>query len=76
MSAFVAASAARARSCASGAGAGGKGAGRRCRRDFVLEMADGEGAAAAWGERLARCLDSFGACVPRCSGSTGDDSPV
>ena len=74
--AFVAAGAARARSCAPGAGAGGKGAGRRCRRDFVLEMADGEGAAAAWGERLARCLDSFGACVPRCSGSTGDDSPV
>jgi len=59
--AFVAAGAARARSCAPGAGAGGKGAGRRCRRDFVLEMADGEGAAAAWGERLARCLDSFGA---------------
>ncbi|PAN28140.1 hypothetical protein PAHAL_5G133900 [Panicum hallii] len=58
--AFVAAGAARARSCASGAGTGGKGAGRRCRRDFVLEMTDGEGAAAAWGERLARCLDSFG----------------
>ncbi|RLM92396.1 sphingosine kinase 2-like [Panicum miliaceum] len=58
--AFVTTGAARARSCASGAGAGGKGAGRRCRRDFVLEMEDGEGAAAAWGERLARCLDSFG----------------
>ncbi|XP_062207080.1 sphingosine kinase 2-like isoform X2 [Phragmites australis] len=34
--------------------------GKRCRRDFVFEMADGEGAAAALGERLGRCLDSFG----------------
>ncbi|KAG0539677.1 hypothetical protein BDA96_03G342300 [Sorghum bicolor] len=51
--AFVAAGAARALSCA---GAGGK----RCRRDFVLQMADGEGAAVAWGEGLTRYLDSFG----------------
>ncbi|CAL4961046.1 unnamed protein product [Urochloa decumbens] len=42
------------------AGAGGKAAGRRRRRDFVLEMAGGEGAAAAWAERMTRCLDSFG----------------
>lgn len=56
--AFVAAGASRARSCASGVG----GAGRRCRRDFVLEMVDGEGAAAAWVERMTRCLDSFGMC--------------
>ncbi|XP_066307116.1 sphingosine kinase 2-like [Miscanthus floridulus] len=55
--AFVAAGAARALSCAGAAtGAGGK----RCRRDFVLQMADGEGAAVAWGQRLTRCLDSFG----------------
>ncbi|XP_047078632.1 sphingosine kinase 2-like [Lolium rigidum] len=33
---------------------------RRRRRDYVFEMADGEGAAAAWGEKLRRCLDSFG----------------
>ncbi|OEL21999.1 Sphingosine kinase 2, partial [Dichanthelium oligosanthes] len=60
--AFVAAGAARVTSCAAaGAGAGGKGAGRRrCRRDFVLEMADGEGAAVEWAERLTRCLGSFG----------------
>ncbi|CAO2178000.1 unnamed protein product [Urochloa humidicola] len=56
----VAAGGARATSCASGAGAGGKGAGRRRRRDFVLEMADGEGAAAAWCARMTRFLDSFG----------------
>ncbi|KAJ1285710.1 hypothetical protein BS78_03G297800 [Paspalum vaginatum] len=60
--AFVASGAARARTCApgAGAGAGGKGVGKRCRRDFVLEMEDGEGAAAAWGERLTRGLDSLG----------------
>jgi len=58
--AFVAAGAARALSCAGAAtGAGGK----RCRRDFVLQMADGEGAAVAWGQRLTRCLDSFGTCA-------------
>jgi sphingosine kinase len=55
--AFVAAAAARALSCAGAATAAG---GKRCRRDFVLEMADGEGAAVAWGEKLTRCLDSFG----------------
>jgi sphingosine kinase len=37
--------------------AGGK---RRRRRDYVFEMADGEGAAAAWGDKLRACLDSFG----------------
>ncbi|CAO1946209.1 unnamed protein product [Urochloa humidicola] len=56
----VAAGGARAASCAPGAGAGGKGAGRRRRRDFVFDMADGEGAAAAWCARMTRCLDSFG----------------
>lgn len=62
--AFVAAGASRATSCASGAGAGGrKGAGRRRRRDYVIEMPDGEGAAAAWCERMTRCLDSFGTCA-------------
>ncbi|WVZ68577.1 hypothetical protein U9M48_017503 [Paspalum notatum var. saurae] len=33
---------------------------KRRRRDLVLEMADGEGAAAAWGERMTRGLDSLG----------------
>lgn len=56
--AFVA-DAARSPSCAAAAGKGGK----RCRRDYVFEMAAGEGAAAAWGERLRGCLDSFGACA-------------
>ncbi|KAL6614371.1 hypothetical protein ACP70R_036641 [Stipagrostis hirtigluma subsp. patula] len=55
--AFVAAGATRTPSCA--AGAGGKRVKRR-RRDYVFVMADGEGAAAAWGERLGGCLDSFG----------------
>jgi sphingosine kinase len=41
--------------------AGGAAAGkRRKRRDYVFEMADGEGAAAAWGDSLRGCLDSFG----------------
>nr|BAK06536.1 predicted protein [Hordeum vulgare subsp. vulgare] len=34
--------------------------GKRRRREYVFEMADGEGAAAAWGETLRGCLDSFG----------------
>ncbi|TVU34874.1 hypothetical protein EJB05_16729, partial [Eragrostis curvula] len=55
--AFVASGAtSRRTSCAAGAGAGVK----RCRNDFVFEMADGEGAAAGWAEKLRACLDSFG----------------
>ncbi|GJN17475.1 hypothetical protein PR202_gb04543 [Eleusine coracana subsp. coracana] len=59
--AFVASGAAKARSCVGVAGAGGRGT-RRRRKDFVFEMADGEGpaAAAAWAEELRARLDSFG----------------
>ncbi|PNT72983.1 hypothetical protein BRADI_2g51820v3 [Brachypodium distachyon] len=32
----------------------------RRRKDYVFEMAAGEGAAAAWGDTLRGCLDSFG----------------
>uniref|UniRef100_A0A0E0JPJ8 sphingosine kinase n=1 Tax=Oryza punctata TaxID=4537 RepID=A0A0E0JPJ8_ORYPU len=57
--AFVAAdAAARSVSCAAGAGKGG---GRRRRKsDYVFEMAAGEDAAAAWGDRMRNCLDSLG----------------
>jgi sphingosine kinase len=55
--AFVADAAATA-TCAAAGKAGGKR--RRRRRDYVFEMADGEGAAAAWGDGLRGCLDSFG----------------
>ncbi|XBI29431.1 hypothetical protein VPH35_053417 [Triticum aestivum] len=51
--AFVVEDAARPPSCA-------KAGGKRRRREYVFEMADGEGAAAAWGETLRGCLDSFG----------------
>ncbi|XP_048566992.1 sphingosine kinase 2-like [Triticum urartu] len=37
-----------------------KARGKRRRREYVFEMADGEGAAAAWGETLRGCLDSIG----------------
>jgi sphingosine kinase len=58
--AFVADGAATAKppSCAAAGKAGGNR--RRRRRDYVFEMADGEGAAAAWGDSLRGCLDSFG----------------
>uniref|UniRef100_A0ACD5VWF7 Uncharacterized protein n=1 Tax=Avena sativa TaxID=4498 RepID=A0ACD5VWF7_AVESA len=56
--AFVADGAAAAKLCCAAGKAGGKR--RRRRRDYVFEMADGEGAAAAWGDSLRRCLDSFG----------------
>jgi sphingosine kinase len=55
--AFVADAAATA-TCAAAGKAGGKR--RRRRRDYVFEMADGEAAAAAWGDSLRGCLDSFG----------------
>ncbi|CAM0883323.1 unnamed protein product [Alopecurus aequalis] len=57
--AFVAEDAATVKppSCCAAGKAGGK---RRRRRDYVFEMSDGEGAAAAWGDRLRDCLDSFG----------------
>ena len=51
--AFVADDAARPPPCA-------KAGGKRRRREYVFEMADGEGAAAAWGGTLRGCLDSFG----------------
>lgn len=56
--AFVADDAARPPSCA-------KAGGKRRRREYVFEMPDGEGAAAAaaWGETLRGCLDSFGTCL-------------
>ncbi|KAK3165635.1 hypothetical protein QOZ80_1AG0035840 [Eleusine coracana subsp. coracana] len=58
--AFLASGAAKARSCVGVAGAGGTGT-RRRRKDFVFEMADGEGpAAAAWAGELRARLDSFG----------------
>ncbi|KAM0872386.1 hypothetical protein ACQ4PT_038775 [Festuca glaucescens] len=45
---------------ADGAAAGKAAGKRRRRRDYVFEMADGAGAAAAWGDKLRGCLDSFG----------------
>lgn len=36
--------------------------GKRCRKDFMFEMAHNEGAAMAWGEKLGHYLDSFGTC--------------
>ncbi|XP_006644804.2 sphingosine kinase 2-like [Oryza brachyantha] len=58
--AFVAADAARSVSCAAGARRGGGGR-KRCRRDYVFEMAAGEdAAAAAWGDMMRRSLDSLG----------------
>uniref|UniRef100_A0ACD5WJK0 Uncharacterized protein n=1 Tax=Avena sativa TaxID=4498 RepID=A0ACD5WJK0_AVESA len=60
--AFVADDAAtsKPKSCCAAGKARGKRRRRRRRRDFVFEMAGGEGAAAAWAERLRGCLDSFG----------------
>ena len=36
----------------------------------MFEMADGEGAAAAWGDRLGGCLDSFGTYVTSLFGAS------
>jgi hypothetical protein len=61
--AFVVPTAAKSRSCVGVAGAGGA-VTKRCRKEFVFEVADdGEGAAAAWAEKLRACLDSFGTCA-------------
>ncbi|KAF0917158.1 hypothetical protein E2562_016954 [Oryza meyeriana var. granulata] len=56
--AFVAVDAARLVPCAAGVGKGGER--KRCRRDYVFEMAAGEDAAADWGDRTRACLDSLG----------------
>jgi sphingosine kinase len=54
----VPAAAAKSRSCVGGAVT------KRCRKEFVFEMADvGEGASAAWAEKLRAYLDSFGTCA-------------
>jgi sphingosine kinase len=59
----VPAAAAKSRSCVGVAGAGGA-VTKRCRKEFVFEMADvGEGASAAWAEKLRAYLDSFGTCA-------------